>query len=129
VPVTLARTEVWYKGVDQFGISKTTLIKKLEDSGQLSFISFQKSDEKPEPTKPEDELGAEPGADLGGPPEMPQGEPPPGSSIPPAESGEEEKKKEVEKEKEDITVTKSIPFKDDIKGAAILIKFLKKLDL
>ena len=34
-----------------------------------------------------------------------------------------------EEEKDDIIITKSVLFKDDIKGAAILVEFLKKLDL
>jgi hypothetical protein len=35
----------------------------------------------------------------------------------------------MEEPKEEIIVTKSILFNDDIKGAALLVEFLKKLDL
>jgi len=64
---------------------------------------------------------------LGGPTEGPQGEAPPGSAVPP--SPEQDAEKEKEADKDDIIVTKSVLFKDDIKGAATLIEFLKKLDL
>jgi hypothetical protein len=133
-PITTARTEIWYKATDTFGISHITVIKKMKDSGQFSFTAFQKQ-EKPESEeekkKKEQEksmnAGGIPlgGPELGGPPETPQGELPPGSPNPPATS----KKPEEEEEKDDIIVTKSILFKDDIKGAAILVEFLKKLDL
>jgi len=146
-PNTLARTEVWYKGVDKFGISKTTLIKKMTDSGRFSFISFQKHD-NPIEDKAEDDENKEMNAgsptdltggaptdlnNLGGPSnlgtltEIPGGETSTGST-PPTESPEQQEK-EKEESKDDIIVTKSILFKDDIKGAAILIEFLKKLNL
>ena len=35
----------------------------------------------------------------------------------------------TEEPSDDIIVTKSILFKDEIKGAALLVEFLKKLDL
>ena len=63
---------------------------------------------------------------AGGRTEEPQGQLPPGSPTPPPTETPE---KQEEKEKDDIIVTKSVLFKDDIKGAAILIEFLKKLDL
>ena len=127
-PITTARTEIWYKATDTFGISHITVIKKMKDSGQFSFTAFQKQ-EKPESEEEKKKKEAEDkrarDAELGGPPETPQGEMPPGSPNPPATS----KKPEEEEEKDDIIVTKSILFKDDIKGAAILVEFLKKLDL
>jgi hypothetical protein len=132
-PTTTARTEVWYNTTDSMGISHTTVIKKMKDSGQFSFISFQKQ-ERPTPDEDkakEDDTGMNAGGPedlgLGGPPEGPQGEAPPGSPTPP--SPEQDAEKEKEAEKDDIIVTKSVLFKDDIKGAAILIEFLKKLDL
>jgi hypothetical protein len=114
----------------------------MKDSGQFSFISFQKH-ENPIEDKAEDKdkemnVGGPPdltgGApadlnNLGGLPEIPGSETPPGSAIPPTESPEQKQEKEKEESKDDIIVTKSILFKDDIKGAAILIEFLKKLDL
>ena len=138
-PITTARTEIWYKTTDTFGISHITVIKKMKDSGQFSFTAFQKQEkpETPEEKKKKEQekqmnaggaLGSTPigGPELGGPPEVPQGEVPPGSPNPPSKDAEQQKKEE---EKDDIIVTKSILFKDDIKGAAILIEFLKKLDL
>jgi len=141
-PITTARTEIWYKTADPFGISHITVIKKMKDSGQFSFTAFQKqerpvSDEEKKKKEQEKQMnaggplgGMSPlgGPELGGPPEAPQGEVPPGSPNPPATAkGAEQQKKE--EEKDDIIVTKSILFKDDIKGAAILVEFLKKLDL
>jgi hypothetical protein len=138
-PITTARTEIWYKTTDTFGISHITVIKKMKDSGQFSFTAFQKQEkpETPEEKKKKEQekqmnaggaLGSASigGPELGGPPEVPQGEVPPGSPNPPSKDAEQQKKEE---EKDDIIVTKSILFKDDIKGAAILIEFLKKLDL
>jgi hypothetical protein len=139
-PTTTARTEIWYKTTDPFGTSHVTVIKKMKDSGQFSFTAFQKhdrpiSDEEKKKKEQEKQMatglgGTEAGlgsaGGLGGPPTFPQGAVPPGSPIPPAAEPEQQEKEE---EKEDIIVTKSILFKDDIKGAAILVEFLKKLDL
>ena len=132
-PTTTARTEIWYNTTDSFGISHTTVIKKMKDSGQFSFTAFQKQ-ERPTPDEEKEmdtgmNAGGPEDLGLGGPPEGPQGDVPPGGAIPPAESPEQTQDKEAEAEKDDITVTKSILFKDDIKGASILIEFLKKLDL
>ena len=126
-PTTTARTELWYKTTDSFGISHTTVIKKMKDSGQFSYTAFQKQ-ERPTPGGESGDVDKQTpvasGMDAGGQSEEPQGQLPPGSPTPPSE---EPAKAEVEKD--DITVTKSILFKDDIKGASILIAFLKKLDL
>ncbi len=140
-PTTIARTEIWYNTTDSFGISHTTIIRKMKDSGQFSYTSFQKQersipdDKEKEQEKQintnsigEPENGIGDSSNLGGgPPESPQGELPPGSTTPPSSSKPSEP--EQQEEKDDITVTKSILFKDDIKGAAILVDFLKKLDL
>ena len=154
-PTKIARTEIWYNTSDSFGMSKTAVIKKMKDSGQFSFVSFQKQ-KRVEPEKPEEPetdggMGGEP--DLGGLPSTtgtgtsPMGSPlapigelatPP--SAPPTTANDAtttstgtvpspDQKKKEEEEKDDIIVTKSILFKDDIKGAAILIEFLKKLSL
>jgi len=153
-PTKIARTEIWYNTTDSFGSSHTSVIKKMKDSGEFSFVAFQKQ-ERVEPEK-EEEPGAE---DMGGaPPDLgglPMGgEPPLGGTTPMAPMGEQsvspqtpptddtsstttstgtvpspEEKEKQEKEKDDIIVTKSILFKDEIKGAAILVEFLKKLNL
>jgi len=155
--LTIARTEIWCKSSDDFNVSKTTVIKKMMDSGQFSYNSFQKNEKPKSPEEQEQEkqkqqatAGAEsPAGDLGGdlggglgglggPPTGPSplGGPessPMGGGTPPEEpstpSGGEDTPEEKEKEKEDIIVTKSVLFKDNIKGAAILIEFLKKLNL
>jgi hypothetical protein len=129
-PTTVARTEIWYNTTDNFNISHTTVIKKMKDSGQFSFTAFSKQ-ERPTPDEEKDvddqssdEMGSS--MNAGGPTDMPQGQTPPGSPTP---SSNNQQAKQDEKEKDDIIVTKSILFKDDIKGASILIDFLKKLDL
>lgn len=134
-PTTIARTEIWYKTTDTFQMSHTTVIKKMKDGGQFSYTAFQKQ-EKPTPDdKPQDKEQSPSGPELnpeqgiGGTSEMPQGEIPAGSPTPPAQTSNSEPDKTDAVEKDDIIVTKSILFKDDIKGAAILIGFLKKLDL
>ena len=125
-PTTIARTEIWYNTTDSFNISHTTVIKKMKDSGQFSFTAFQKQERPtPDEEKSADDQQPDAGMNAGGPTDEPQGQLPPGAPTPPAESPE----KQEEKEKDDIIVTKSVLFKDDIKGAAILIEFLKKLDL
>lgn len=133
-PTTTARTEVWYNTTDSMGISHTTVIRKMKDSGQFSFISFQKQER---PT-PDEDKEKDQGMNAGGPedlglggPEPDQGQSPeggavPGGPTPPPEAPEEKPEPE---EKDDIIVTKSVLFKDDIKGAAVLVEFLKKLDL
>ena len=147
-PTKIARTEIWYDTTDSFGSSHTSVIKKMKDSGQFSFIAFQKQ-ERVEPDK-EEEPGAEDmGGDMGAPPPDLGGMPPMGGT-PMAPIGElaappeddttstststgtvpsPDEKKNQEEEKDDIIVTKSILFKDEIKGAAILVEFLKKLNL
>lgn len=131
---TVARTEIWYNTTDSFSVSHTTVIRKMKDSGQFSFIAFQKQ-ERPEPddkekeqgmdaTGPEDISGGLGGPDMDQPP-APEGGAVPGSPTPPAETPQQQQ----EKDNVDIIVTKSVLFKDDIKGAAILVEFLKKLDL
>ena len=148
-PTKIARTEIWYNTTDSFGSSHTSVIKKMKDSGQFSFIAFQKQ-ERVEPDK-EEESGAE---NLGGLPDLGGTELPLGGTTPMAPIGEQsvppqtppptddtstttstgtvpspDEKKSQEEEKDDIIVTKSILFKDEIKGAAILVEFLKKLNL
>jgi hypothetical protein len=122
-PTTIARTEIWYKTTDSFSASHTTVIKKMKDSGQFSFTAFQKQEQaSPENDKAKEmEQQSEPTGMDAGSPELPQdGESP---EMPSPEPKKEEPKKD------DIIITKSILFKDDIKGASILIDFLKKLDL
>jgi len=153
-PTKIARTEIWYDTSDSFGVSRNTVIKKMKDGGQFSFVAFQKQ-KRVEPEKPkEPELGA--GEDLGSmppdlgmPPDTGMGGGPSPMGTPMAPIGEQtsismpgdstttstgtvtspEQKEKEEEEKDDIIVTKSILFKDEIKGAAILVEFLKKLNL
>ena len=151
-PTKIARTEIWYDTSDSFGVSRNTVIKKMKDGGQFSFVAFQKQ-KRAEPEKPKEpeldseDLGNMPPPDLGMPPNagMGGGPSPMGTSMAPI--GEEistsndavntstgnvpspEQKEKEEEEKDDIIVTKSILFKDEIKGAAILVEFLKKLNL
>jgi len=125
-PTTVARTEIWYNTTDTFGISHTTVIKKMKDSGQFSFTAFQKQ-ERPTPDEEKTADDQQGGMNAVSPTDMPQGELPPGAPTPPAT--DQQPAKQEESEKDDIIVTKSVLFKDDIKGASVLVDFLKKLDL
>ncbi len=145
-PTKIARTEIWYNTSDSFGISRTTVVKKMKDSGQFSFVAFQKQERaEPEAQKQPDTggLGGLP-ADLGMPSSVGAGPAPMGTTMapiaeaspPPTSTPQDaptspspEQKQKEEEEKDDIIVTKSILFNDDIKGAAILVEFLKKLNL
>jgi hypothetical protein len=115
-PTTVNRTEIWYNSTDDFGMSKTTVIKKMKDSGQFSFTAFQKQ-ETPNSDEEKNIENQETGIGNNS-----NGITSPTNTSDTFEKGETE-------EKDDITVTKSILFKDDIKGASILINFLKKIDL
>lgn len=120
-PTKVERTEIWYETSDDFKNSTVTIIKKMKDGDQFSFNAFQKhSSARPEEEKPEEPMGGinEPGA-----PSQPTE---PGAPTPTSEPTEE---MPIEEEKDDIIVTKSILFKDEIKGGSILVEFLKKLDL
>ena len=140
-PITTSRTELWYKTKDNMNISHTTLIRKMRDGGQFSYISFQrqKMPESPEDVKAREKMsnanstGAPFEPPIGGGPLSPEIVPPRGMEEPetPTATPPEQqiKAKEKAEAKETILVTKSILFKDDIKGAAVLLGFLKELDL
>lgn len=115
-PTTISRTEIWYKGTDTFGISNIVVIKKMKDGGQFSYTSFQKSDKLEDNDNKDNEnsLSSNQGDPFLGGNQS--------SSTPSTE-------KQNNDNKDDIIVTKSILFKDDIKGASILVKFLKKLNI
>ena len=135
-PTTLARTEIWYKGVDKMGKSTTSVIKKMKDSNQFSYLACQLQDKQKDPTSSQSQ-GMNAGDESNN--ELPSLEEADGMAPDPSNNDEsdptsgetsyQQKEKEIESEKENIIVTKSILFKDDIKGAAILIEFLKKLNL
>lgn len=119
-PTTIARTEVWYKTTDSFGSSHTTVIKKMKDSGQLSFTAFQKIEKVGDEKSQEQGQDVDSGLNAGQPTQ-------PGVTAEPDANQQQQAKEESDKN--DIIVTKSILFTDEIKGAGILIDFLKKLDL
>ena len=149
-------TEVWYKGKDKMGVNKITVIKKMKDGGQFSYNAFRKEDrpipadqqQKMEKDKEMNAAGATPPA--GGLPPLqelatytpptqmaqeppalgPTNNPPVGAANPPTTVDDPQNDKNQKKKKtEDVIVIKSILFKDEIRGAAILIEFLKKLNL
>ncbi len=124
---TITRTEIWYKTTDTFSISKTTVIKKMKDGGQLSFTAFQKQ-ERPDPSKDQEDDAANNLANTLAA-TMPVQAQPAGGQPPTDDTTAPNSKEDEKGEKDDIMVIKSILFKDDIKGAAILIEFLKKLEL
>jgi hypothetical protein len=115
-PTKIERTELRYETTDTFGNSTTIVIKKMKDSGQLSFNAFTKhSNTHEEKDKPEETDAPSPESNGPGAP-APESEPSPSG----VNSGSS---------KEDVIITKSTLFTDDIKGGAILSEFLKKLDL
>ena len=143
--------EVWYKSKDEMGMNKVTVIKKLKDGGQFSYNAFRKEDK---PTPPEQEQGQDQEMNAGGLPPLGGEEPlpplqevdpsqlgggtppaqptmtPPGSANPPTTpNNPSDEDNEKKKKLDDITVIKSILFKDEIKGGAILIEFLKKIKI
>jgi len=154
-PTKIARTEIWYNTTDSFGSSHTSVIKKMKDSGQFSFVAFQKQERVEPEQEKEPELGG--GEEMGMPlpdlgmPSTSTGTMPMGTTTAPigelatspsttstqnnamtTSTGNvpsPEQKKKEEEGKDDIIVTKSILFKDEIKGASILVEFLKKLNL
>jgi len=103
-PTKIERTQIRYETTDTFNNSITTVIKKLREGSQILFTAFTKFSQ----TKPEE------------PEEQPLD---PNSPPAPDEPTVEEP------ETDEIVVTKSASFTDDIKGGAILAEFLKKLDL
>jgi hypothetical protein len=102
-PTKVSREEIRYETTDEFQQSTTTVIKKMRSGTDFVFTAFIKHS-KPE-TPDEKEAPPEAGAETGPTPTA-------------KEAGVDE-----------IIVTNSIPFKDEIKGGSILAEFLKKLDL
>ena len=130
-PSRVERTEIWYENTDDFQNSTTTVIKKMKDGTQFSFNAFTKHTT----TQPEEEPEQPP---MGGTEQPPMGGPEqptePGAAgepigAPAPETPETEPEQPMEEEKDDIIVSKSPLFKDEIKGGAILVELLKKLDL
>jgi hypothetical protein len=113
-PSRIERTEIWYENTDDFKNSTTTVVKKMKDGNQFSFNAFTKH----ESANPENQQADQT---------------PPGEPAQPTEPGVPESPEQgqapVEEEKDDIVVSKSPLFKDEIEGGAILVEFLKKLDL
>lgn len=115
-PTKIERIEIRYETTDEFQNTTSTILKKMKDSGQFCFTAFTKHtkvepEEEPEPDQPE---SLEP-TDANAPPEMPM--------------KEQQDPAPMDEPKDDIIVTKSTLFNDEIKGAAVLAEFLKKLDL
>lgn len=103
-PTKIERNQIRFETTDTFNNSTTVVVKKLREGSQFVFTAFTKfSQTKPE--EPEEQP-----VDPNAPPEPEEPEVPEG-------------------EMDDIVVTKSASFNDDIKGGAILAEFLKKLDL
>ena len=102
-PTKVSREEIRYETTDEFQQSTTTVIKKMRMGADFVYTAFVKHS-KPE-TPDEKEAPPEAGAEAGATPSA-------------EEAGVDE-----------IIVINSIPFKDEIKGGAILAEFLKKIDL
>jgi hypothetical protein len=124
---------VRFEKTDDFGNNTTTVIKKHRQGNQLVFTAFTKHDSsRPEPEPESPELGKQPPRkpQMGGKPQM--GEKPsiPTASKPSKPSMPSLKELATGQSQENqITITKTIPFQDEIKGADILADFLRTLDL
>jgi hypothetical protein len=118
-PTKIDRIEIRYETTDEFQNTTSTILKKMKDSGQFCFTAFTKH------TKIESEEEPETSDEPTGEPVMGGNEPAPGSLS----MKEQQDPAPMDEPKDDIIVTKSTLFNDDIKGAAVLAEFLKKLDL
>ena len=121
-PTKIDRIEIRYETTDEFQNTTSTILKKMKDSGQFCFTAFTKHTKVEPQEEPEPEVSGEP---TGGP-EM-GGNESPSLSGPPMK--EQQDPTSINEPKDDIIVTKSALFHDEIKGASILAEFLKKLDL
>jgi hypothetical protein len=126
-PTTINRTEIWYNTSDDMNGNKTTVIKKMKDGGQFSWNAFQKQESlaKDSAQQGQNEPMASSLMEFGENPLPPMNQTPPGNTTP--EPGQDQQ--DQQNQKDDVIVTKSILFKDEIRGAGILISFLKELDL
>ena len=107
-PTKIDRTEIRFETTDDFNNTTSTIIKKMKDSGQFSFNAFTKhSKVEPKDEQPSDN----------------------GSAEIPQEPNQEPNQKTSNDDKDDIVISKSVLFNDEIKGAAILVEFLKKIDI
>lgn len=108
-PTKISKSSIRYEKTDEFSNTIIITIKKMKDNNQFSYTSFTKysnlktKDDEVEPSIDNGETGA--------PPSEPQSD------------------DSINDGKDDIIVSKSILFQDDIKGSSILSDFLKKLDL
>lgn len=118
-PTKIERTQIRYEKTDEFSNGLTVVIKKMKDNNQFSYNAFSKHT-KPETepeqseTTPSDDTSSD--SQSSGPGAPAPSEPP--TVTPPTNDN-----------KDDIIISKSILFSDDIKGGAILSDFLKKLDI
>lgn len=133
-PTALDPFMVRFETTDDFGNNSTTTIKKFKQGNQFVFTSFSSHDQINEPEKEEPEQ-----------PQMPQGKgmtPPTGKPAPgkptatpavkPPQGGKgglPPLKEANEPNPNEIIVTKTITFSDEIQGADILADFLRKIDL
>ena len=120
-PTKIERAGIRYESTDTFQNTTTTSIKKMKDGGQFSFNAFTKhskvepESEQPESLEPNDATAPQ--------------EPAPAGLPDLQEWLNELDAAPMEEPKEDIIVTKSTLFDDEVDGAAVLAEFLKKLDL
>lgn len=103
-PSKIDKNQIRYESSDQFNNNTTTVLKKLREGSQFVYTSFTKYAQ----TSPQKGSQGEPQQQGNNEPEIvtPAGEQP-----------------------EDIIVSKSVSFSEDIEGAKILSDFLRKLDL
>jgi len=111
-PSKIQRTEIRFESTDEFQYSTSTIIKKLKEVNQFVYTAFTKHTK----TEPEPE-------------EQPSSSEPPQPTSEPSTPEPEPTAQPTQPVLDDIIVSKSVSFTDDIKGGAILAEFLKKIDV
>lgn len=112
---------VRFEGTDNFGNNTTTVIKKHRQGNQLTFTAFTKHDKVQPKPKPKPEI----------PPQKTPSRKTPSTPMinKPIKPSMPALKEEETMPENQITITKTITFQDETKGADILADFLRKLDL
>lgn len=136
--ITPTANDPWvirYETTDGFGDNKTTVIKKHQQGNQFCFTAYTKHDKGyPEP-KEEPKMPQKPPAAKGPLPQQKGKSPTGGLSKMPQQptrtsmpvTGTPKKMMESDMPNDQIIVTKTIPFTDEIEGADILADFLRTL--
>jgi len=98
-PTIVEKDSIKYESNDQFNNNTTTVIKKLKEGNQFVYTSFSKYTKSTQNSDEKKNIEKNPESNV------------------------------VEDNKDEISITKSISFDNDIKGGEILSSFLRRLDI